>query len=63
MFKWLETKNCWLFHDWSKWQQYQQDYIGTFRFGNKKGEKYEFTQEGQRRTCQKCGFVEEKRKY
>lgn len=62
MYRWLETKNCWLFHEWGKWQYYRQDYIGTFRFGAKKGEKYEFSEEGQRRVCIKCGLTET-RKY
>lgn len=50
---------CFIFHKWSKWTFYTQEYIGTFIFGAKKGETYEFSKNRQRRVCEECGKTQD----
>lgn len=51
-------KCFWIFfHDWSKWQ----GFVRGFRVGWIWSDKYQETYENwQRRTCAKCGLIEEK---
>jgi len=44
-------------HDWNMWEAYIDYYTGTFRFGKRVGENYTFSEEGQRRSCKRCGYT------
>ena len=50
---------CIIFHKWGKWKRYTQDYIGTFRFGQKKGDNYHCNEDRQTRICDECGKTQD----
>lgn len=57
--KWMRDR-CWLGHDWSKWQQYKQQYSYLVRQNwlgaNVEGPReYEAWEDMQKRYCKRCG--------
>lgn len=50
---------CWLFHQWGKWELYEERGILTFGWGKNRGEKAEYSETRQRRKCQDCGKTQD----
>lgn len=47
------------FHDWTMWNRYIDYYTGTFTWGKNTGKTFDCSKEGQRRSCIKCGFMQD----
>ena len=54
---------CVLFHKWSKWEQYEDSYtkipIGIIYPKEIRGQAFQATDKRQKRTCLKCGKVQD----
>lgn len=53
---------CWLHHQWSRWQQYEER--GTALFGILapkaiQGKEHHYVETRQQRTCKRCGKMED----
>lgn len=51
----MNWKCSWGFHDWTKWVPYTDHYIVTFAWGK----SCNASKSGQRRSCNKCGFIQD----
>ena len=52
-----------LFHKWSKWEQYEARYTvipGILAPKSIQGKKFQAVEQRQKRTCQKCGKIQDK---
>lgn len=51
---------CLLFHKWGKWETYRWSGVEVPQFGKNAGKKFEVSETRQRRSCSKCGFVQDR---
>ena len=55
--------SCWLFHDWDKWEQFWRDgkraYVGAEYPPDVRARVFEFKEPWQRRTCKRCGKMQQ----
>jgi len=50
-----EKNTCFIFHKWSKWEEYSQEMTSYPGFINRHREAYDFVQPMQVRNCLQCG--------
>ena len=50
---------CWIFHKWGKWEQFT--WVGTIQYAWRKGDPVPASENWERRKCELCGHVQEKR--
>lgn len=48
---------CWLFHKWTKWEQYLWH---GFVYAKPDNQRLEVNERRQKRHCEKCGYEEER---
>ena len=52
---------CWLFHKWTKWEFYVQEYTTTARWGKLAGQSFDCNEKRQRRSCETCGKTQDEK--
>lgn len=52
--------SCFLFHKWGKWEQYEKRIV-TYVY--KTQEKFDSSEQRQRRICEKCGKMQDEKIY
>lgn len=53
----MERKSCYLFHRWGKWSEFTV--VGEITVLMGKEVKIPFSENRQKRTCERCGYIQD----
>ena len=55
-----KKETCFLFHDWGKWEQYEEKGIMLVSLYIDQKKEYKYTDQRQKRKCKRCGTVQDR---